>query len=40
VIASDGIEGLELVSRHVIQPDLSLADYNLPNIAVSTLTSP
>jgi two-component system CheB/CheR fusion protein len=29
VTASDGVEGLELVSRHVIQPDLSLADYNL-----------
>ncbi|OTP70929.1 chemotaxis protein CheB [Caballeronia sordidicola] len=28
--ASDGVEGLELVLQHVIQPNLILADYNLP----------
>ncbi|CAN7689499.1 response regulator [Caballeronia sp. LjRoot34] len=28
--ASDGVEGLELVFQHVIQPNLILADYNLP----------
>ena len=28
--ASDGVEGLELVLQHIIQPDLILADYNLP----------
>jgi two-component system CheB/CheR fusion protein len=28
--ASDGVEALEFVSQHVIQPNLILADYNLP----------
>jgi two-component system CheB/CheR fusion protein len=28
--ASDGVEGLDLVLRHILQPDLILADYNLP----------
>jgi two-component system, chemotaxis family, CheB/CheR fusion protein len=28
--ASDGVEGLELVLQHVVQPNLILADYNLP----------
>ena len=28
--ASDGVEGLELVSQNVIEPNFILADYNLP----------
>lgn len=28
--AFDGVEGLELVLQHVVQPNLILADYNLP----------
>ncbi len=29
--APDGISALELVARGAVQPDLILADYNLPN---------
>ncbi|MBR0643874.1 response regulator [Roseomonas hellenica] len=31
IVASDGIAALDLVAREGLQPDLVLADYNLPN---------
>jgi len=31
VAASDGVSALELMARGAVQPDLILADYNLPN---------
>jgi len=31
IVAADGVEALDLVTRGVARPDLVLADYNLPN---------